>query len=493
MVIEPEEERPPFGNEDEEDEGGPVKSFLEHLEDLRWVLIKCIAALGVATLICLIGGNRVVAILKHPLEKAQARYASDVKIAVFLYGTNRLGTYTLDLDQWDALVTPAGRTNGWRLATNDITNLKSLVGKFEKPDSEDKTASLSKLISSNLSSQTRGLMTNFDAGTKRQGLLKLFQPTAEEQQRFDQLAANLTRSLVDDLNRVIESGSIYDEKRFEDITLSPGTAALVDEHLQGPDLFQFNRRLLLHAYPGEITSDGRRFIAVYLEPKSDGTNLVLALRVDKGKRAEALAKHVNVDLNTLSPAGGFFVAFQVAIYGGIAVSSPLLFYFIAQFVFPALKWRERRYVYRGMFFFIPLFIIGACFCYFLLLPVALAASQIYSNWLGFSANIWQAEEYISFVSKFILGMGLGFEMPVVILVLVKIGILNYSMLARGRRYMILINLILGALLTTPEVLTQILMAVPLQLLYEISVWIAWYWERKEKKRLAAEEAAERTM
>jgi sec-independent protein translocase protein TatC len=122
------------------------------------------------------------------------------------------------------------------------------------------------------------------------------------------------------------------------------------------------------------------------------------------------------------------------------------------------------------------------------MPIALAASQLYSNWLGFSANIWRAEEYISFVAKFILGMGLGFEMPVVILVLVKIGILNYDMLSKGRRYMIVINLVLGALLTTPEVLTQVIMFIPLQALYEISIWIAWYWERQERKREAAAEA-----
>ena len=86
-------------------------------------------------------------------------------------------------------------------------------------------------------------------------------------------------------------------------------------------------------------------------------------------------------------------------------------------------------------------------------------------------------------------MGLGFEMPVVILVLVKIGILNYQMLSKARRYMIVINLILGALLTTPEVLTQVIMFVPLQLLYEISIWIAWYWERSERKRTEQAEAA----
>ena len=123
------------------------------------------------------------------------------------------------------------------------------------------------------------------------------------------------------------------------------------------------------------------------------------------------------------------------------------------------------------------------------MPMALAASQKYSQWLGFSAFQWKAEEYISFVCKFMLGMGLGFEMPVVMLTLVKIGVLNYGMLSKARRYMIVINLVLGAVLTTPEVITQVIMFVPLQMLYEISVWIAWYWERQDKKREAAAAAA----
>src|SRR4030095_1361252 len=100
---------------------------------------------------------------------------------------------------------------------------------------------------------------------------------------------------------------------------------------------------------------------------------------------------------------------------------------------------------------------------------------------------WKADEYISFVCKFMLGMGLGFEMPVVVLTLVKIGVLNYAILAKGRKYMIVINLVLGAVLTTPEVITQVIMFIPLQVLYEISVWIAWYWERRDRKQQAAAE------
>jgi sec-independent protein translocase protein TatC len=120
------------------------------------------------------------------------------------------------------------------------------------------------------------------------------------------------------------------------------------------------------------------------------------------------------------------------------------------------------------------------------MPVALRASYGYSEWLGFSADQWRAEDYVSFVCKFMLGMGIGFELPVVLLVLVKIGVLTYARLKTLRRYMIVINLILGAVLTTPEVVTQILMFIPLQLLYELSVWVAGYWEKDKKERLRAQ-------
>jgi sec-independent protein translocase protein TatC len=105
-------------------------------------------------------------------------------------------------------------------------------------------------------------------------------------------------------------------------------------------------------------------------------------------------------------------------------------------------------------------------------------------------KLWRADEYFGFMSKFLIGMGLGFEMPVVLLTFVKIGVLDYRKLASMRRYMVVICLVLGAILTTPEVLTQVAMAVPLYLLYEASVWIAWHWERTQKRReaeLAAQE------
>ena len=340
-------------------EGGPVKSFLEHLEDFRWVLIKSCVALFLAMLLCLIGANYVIGIVKWPLKHA----GMDYPVRVW----NHLLGRVLPL-KYDNPVFPG---------TNQV------------------------------------VIVSF--GTNHVGN---FQLTPEEQELYH-LGTN-------------------------------------------------------------------RLVAVTVEPLTLGTNRVLGWRINDDPAATTGAERLNIELVNLSPAGGFVVAFQVALYGGIVLASPFIFYFIMTFVFPALKMRERKHVHRGLFFGVGLFLFGVGFCYFILMPVALAAAQMYSNWLGIGAFQWRAEDYISFVCKFMVGMGLGFELPVVLLTLVKIGVLNYSTLSKARRYMIVINLILGGVLTTPEPITQLVMFVPLQLLYEVTVWIAWYWDRRDKKRAARE-------
>ena len=317
----------------DEAEGGPVKTFLEHLEDLRWVLIKSLVALGVAVLLCLLAGNYVVGIVKWPLTRAGVSWPGTNQIVAVSFGTNRLGVFQLTADQ----------------------------------------------------------------------------------------------------QKILELGT-------------------------------------------------NRFVSVQVEPLVIGTNQLLGWRASSDSAAIADAQRLKIDLINLGPAGGFVVAFQVAIYGGAMLASPFIFYFVATFIFPALKLRERKYIYRGLAFGGGLFLAGVAFCYFILMPLALTAAQMYSHWLGFGALQWRAEDYISFVCRFLLGMGLGFELPVVILTLVKIGILDYRTLSKARRYMIVINLILGAVLTTPEVFTQIVMFVPLQALYEITVWIAWYWDQPDRRK-----------
>jgi sec-independent protein translocase protein TatC len=209
-----------------------------------------------------------------------------------------------------------------------------------------------------------------------------------------------------------------------------------------------------------------------------GKQQVLTLTMDPSLPP---ADAVDIRLHNLSPAEAFLVAFHVAIYAALAVSSPFWIYFLGGFILPALNLRERSVIFSWLGWSAGLFLAGMLSTYFILLPVALRASVQYSNLLGFSAQDWRADEYINFTCKFLFGMGLGFQFPLVVLFLVKIGVLSHSDLAKYRRHVAVLSLILGAVLTTPEVVTQVAMAIPLYLLYEICIWIAWYWERKKAK------------
>jgi len=190
---------------------------------------------------------------------------------------------------------------------------------------------------------------------------------------------------------------------------------------------------------------------------------------------------LRVRLHNFGPAEAFFVAFHVALYGALIVSAPFWAFFLGQFFLPALKLKERQLLLHWVGWSVLLFFTGVALTYFGLLPLALRASIEYSHLLGFEAFDWRADEYIGFVAKFIFGMGLGFQFPIIVLLLVKLGMVTHQQLAHYRRHVIVLSLILGAVLTTPEVITQICMAVPLYILYEVCIWIAWYWDWKKRK------------
>jgi sec-independent protein translocase protein TatC len=213
-----------------------------------------------------------------------------------------------------------------------------------------------------------------------------------------------------------------------------------------------------------------------------GKEQVATLTMEPGA---ATGQQIEVRLHNFSPAEAFMVAFHVALFAAVAVSAPFWLFFMGGFLLPALNLKERSVIFSWLGWSGFLFIAGVLSTYFLLLPVALRASVQYSDLLGFSAQDWRAEDYINFTCKFIFGMGLGFQFPLVVLFLVKIGVLSHSDLTKYRRHVAVLSLILGAVLTTPEVVTQVAMAVPLYLLYEVCIWIAWHWERKKRRAEAA--------
>ena len=176
------------------------------------------------------------------------------------------------------------------------------------------------------------------------------------------------------------------------------------------------------------------------------------------------------------------VIFQVAFLGGVVFSCPFVLYFLGQYILPALHLHEKKLVLQVAGIGTFLFLLGVAFCYFVLLQVALMASVQVSQWLGFGADEWRAEDYLSFVCKFLLALGVSFELPVVILVLVRIGLLDYKKLSAFRSYWVVLNLVICAVVTpSGDPLTMFIMAAPLHLLYELSVLVAYFWHRKDLK------------
>lgn len=225
-------------------------------------------------------------------------------------------------------------------------------------------------------------------------------------------------------------------------------------------------------------------VVFQVEAAKVGSQQVVALRLLPDAPG-ADASPLRVRLHNFGPAEGFFIAFHVALYGALILSAPFWMYFIGSFIMPALKPTERQAIFPWVGWSLFLFLLGVLSTYFVLLPVALRASVAYSDLLGFEGLDWRADDYISFVTHFIFGMGLGFQFPIVLLFLVKLGIITHAQLAKYRRHVIVVCFILGAMLTTPEVITQVAMAVPLCILYEICIWIAWYWERKQRRAAAS--------
>jgi sec-independent protein translocase protein TatC len=171
---------------------------------------------------------------------------------------------------------------------------------------------------------------------------------------------------------------------------------------------------------------------------------------------------------------------------GIIAASPILFYHVWSFLSPALVPRERRAIVPALYLGLVLFAAGAALAYFAALPFTLRImSQMQSATL-----VWMptADNYFSFVVKLLLGFGVMFEMPVVIMVLTAVGLASSRFLAAKRRYAIAVMAILAAMITPGDVIVPTLILLgPLMLLYELSIVLA---RVVEKKRKLATEASE---
>ncbi len=194
-------------------------------------------------------------------------------------------------------------------------------------------------------------------------------------------------------------------------------------------------------------------------------------------------------MSALKPTEGFMLSMKLSFVAGIVVSFPLLLLFILQFVLPGLHSHEKRVLWPAMSIGFGLFLTGTAFAYYLVLPRALLFFAEWSGDMGIS-NDWRIGEYISFATQFTLLFGASFELPVVVMVFVKLGLLTYETMSKTRSYAIVAIFIAAAVLTpTPDMLTMTLMAAPMIILYEICIWLA-YFDRKKNRLKQEQEARE---
>lgn len=181
-----------------------------------------------------------------------------------------------------------------------------------------------------------------------------------------------------------------------------------------------------------------------------------------------------------SMAEGFLFDLKLATVAAIFVSAPMIFYQLWAFVAPGLYKRERIYVGPFMIFSTLFFFAGAAFFYFMIFPMGAQFFAQFAevDWIQFNPKL---NETFSFVIMMLFAFGLIFEMPVVTFILARLKIINVGFLNRNRKYAILIIFIVAAVITPPDVVSQLLMAAPMLVLYELSVLVTWIFGPRPKK------------
>ena len=190
----------------------------------------------------------------------------------------------------------------------------------------------------------------------------------------------------------------------------------------------------------------------------------------------------------------FITYLKVALLTGIGLASPVIIYQFWLFLAPGLYNRERRALFPIVLFSTVFFLGGALFGYFVVFPFG------FKFFIGFASDSIRAlpsiREYLKFASKLLFAFGFIFELPLFAFFLARLGLVTAEMLRSKQKYAILIIFMLAAILTPPDVVTQIMMAGPLLLLYELSIWIAKVFGRKpldlEEEEASAEGKAHST-
>ena len=184
-----------------------------------------------------------------------------------------------------------------------------------------------------------------------------------------------------------------------------------------------------------------------------------------------------VQTQALSWTDGFVVLMQITMWGGTILALPFLLCFILQFIFPGLKRSEKNILIFTLATSSIFFVSGALMAYATTLRFALRFFIRLNHWMGIPTTIINMKEHIAIVIKILLGFGVAFQFPLLLLALGWLGIISSQSLASKRRIAIVVVFTIAMFLTPPDPLSQIIMAVPMCILYESCIWIIYFREK----------------
>lgn len=188
-----------------------------------------------------------------------------------------------------------------------------------------------------------------------------------------------------------------------------------------------------------------------------------------------------VNWNAFSPWDGLRIYMSIAVVLSLAPTLPFALYQTWLFVHEGLNKQERKAARRFIPFSALCFMAGICFAYFVVFPMSLAFTANINTQLEL-AETYGVSQYFGFMVGIIIPLSLAFELPVVVLFLTRIGLLQPALLKTMRRYAYLMLVVVAALISPPDLFSHVMVAVPLVVLYEVSVWLAHWMHRKQAVR-----------
>ncbi|MCY3743089.1 MAG: twin-arginine translocase subunit TatC [Candidatus Poribacteria bacterium] len=186
---------------------------------------------------------------------------------------------------------------------------------------------------------------------------------------------------------------------------------------------------------------------------------------------------IDAVLMKVGPLEGIMAFLKLGVTAGILLALPIIIYQVWAFIFPALNREEKRFAVPLFLIIVAFFTIGAVFAYFIVVPVVLQFSaQLFPE----MPNMWDLENYLSLVTKLILGFGIAFELPIVMAFLSRIGVINARGFREKQNYALLGICVISALLTPADPWSMLLMAIPLFILYQLGIFFAYLVEKEQE-------------